>query len=227
MKISDVILFILLMIGKIPIMNTKINRIIESINEEHLRISHSHIHIFKYNLKKRTVKSILTEFDKQFLIDEAFIAMCQEYKNILHQHLAEIEANTNIRCRIKSDDSIESKLVHYVKRKNEDGNVPLNKCLNDFLGFRLIVSDMLDVYKNLIHDEKIIQIAKIYLRQDADYRAIHLYFKNSNNKFFPWELQVWDKLDEEKNELSHRHHKEKRKYINNPINYIKNPQNYN
>lgn len=48
-----------------------------------------------------------------------------------------------------------------------------------------------------------------YLRDKEEY--IHIYFKNSNNFYYPWEL-VWDRKDVEKNIQSHR--KYKRNFVN-------------
>lgn len=42
-----------------------------------------------------------------------------------------------------------------------------------------------------------------YLRDKDEYLGIHVYFKNANNFYYPWELQVRDKKDAEKNIQSH------------------------
>lgn len=102
---------------------------------------------------------------------------------------------------------------------HEFGKVPLNKCLNDLLGFRILVIDLESVYATLKHDDRVTSITKMYLRTDGGYSGIHLYFKNGNNKFFPWELQIWDIEQSSSNEISHREHKQKRKYIYLPQNY--------
>lgn len=96
---------------------------------------------------------------------------------------------------------------------HEYGGVPLNKCLNDFLGFRILVSDLDSLYERLMSDNDLKGVVKLLLREDGLYRGLHLYFKNGKNKFFPWELQIWDKSQAEQNELSHSEHKQKRKYI--------------
>lgn len=40
-----------------------------------------------------------------------------------------------------------------------------------------------------------------------DYRAIHLYFKKDNYSF-PWELQIWNECDSERNLISHKKYKQ-------------------
>ncbi|MDU8924661.1 hypothetical protein RYD26_07020 [Pasteurellaceae bacterium LIM206] len=51
-----------------------------------------------------------------------------------------------------------------------------------------------------------------YLRNKDDYIGIHIYFKNSSNFYYPWELQVWDNKDAERNIQSHINYK--RNFIN-------------
>ena len=102
---------------------------------------------------------------------------------------------------------------------HENGKIPINKCLNDFLGFRIFVDDLESIYDSLQKSILKTQKIKIYLREDDKYRAIHIYFKNGRNVYFPWELQIWDIKDSISNEISHREHKQKRKYISLPQTY--------
>mgnify|MGYP003378714322 FL=1 len=46
----------------------------------------------------------------------------------------------NITFRIKTVNSIQYKIENYTK-KHECGKIPINKCLNDLLGFRIICSE--------------------------------------------------------------------------------------
>lgn len=41
----------------------------------------------------------------------------------------------------------------------------------------------------------------------GDYKAVHIYFKESNQAF-PWELQIWNKCDVERNFASHKEYKQ-------------------
>ena len=53
---------------------------------------------------------------------------------------------------------------------------------------------------------------KNWYKKDKDgYKAIHVYFKNQNNVYFPWELQIWDEKDKKQNIQAHR--SQKRKFI--------------
>lgn len=39
------------------------------------------------------------------------------------------------------------------------------------------------------------------------YIGIHIYFKNSSNFYYPWELQVWDEKDAKANIENHMAYK--------------------
>ena len=76
------------------------------------------------------------------------------------------------------------------------------------------------ICNNLEQDESIKNIIdRMYMRNEDDYVGLHIYFKNGNNKFFPWELQIWSVNNLKSNEISHKNHKEKRKYISIPKDY--------
>lgn len=49
------------------------------------------------------------------------------------------------------------------------------------------------------------------------------YFQNGNNKFFPWELQIWCEKYEQTNIVSHAEHKQA--YTKWPTIYIQNHEN--
>jgi len=46
-----------------------------------------------------------------------------------------------------------------------------------------------------------------YLRDKEGYKGLHVYFKNKNNFYFPWELQIWDAADVEMNITIHERFK--------------------
>ncbi|MGO8609138.1 hypothetical protein ACC848_39940, partial [Rhizobium johnstonii] len=77
-----------------------------------------------------------------------------------------------IRYRIKQAESISEKLLYYMTDVHEFGKVPLNKCLNDLLGFRILVIDLESVYATLKHDDRVTSITKMYLRTDGGYSGI-------------------------------------------------------
>lgn len=112
--------------------------------------------------------------------------------------------------RVKDHNSIQYKLERYMGEKHRNGEVPIKKCLNDILGFRIIFHDNYNYeeIKNFIlnnfNNVKVIDSSK------GNYKALHAYFIKDNKKFM-WELQMWNKEDEENNLLSH--HKHKQDYI--------------
>lgn len=193
-------------------------RIICEINDLHYSFSNELSNLLSFNLKK-SVSSVVVSHS----IDSDFQELINSYKRELNSIVGRLSDIQNkfvgIRSRIKQAESISEKLLYYMTDVHEFGKVPLNKCLNDFLGFRILVIDLESVYGALKCDNRVTNITKMYLRTDGDYSGIHLYFKNGNNKFFPWELQIWDIEQSSSNEISHREHKQKRKYIDLPQNY--------
>lgn len=51
-----------------------------------------------------------------------------------------------INTRVKTHNSIEYKIENY-RSNHEDGKIPINKCLNDLYGIRIILSE--DISKNI------------------------------------------------------------------------------
>lgn len=195
----------------------KLVKLINNIGQYHKDFSESfYENKEKINFKKITVNKVL----KETSYNGAFMDLVDEYiKEVAHEVLVnEIKTNDFIlRFRGKNRESVLNKLYYYRYEKS-DSNIPIQKCLNDIYGFRLIIKDELD-YEEIL--EKIenskelkVQLFRQYVRKDEKYRAIHIYFKSSSNIFFPWELQIWKKEDEEVNESEHKNHKSKRKYIN-------------
>lgn len=159
----------------------------------------------KINLKKSQVKNIGKEgifnilFDYRDYINNNIVNFSL---NIQQENLGEVK----ISSRVKSQNSIEYKLYNY-QMHHEAGNIPINKCINDIYGIRMITKEALQYpeikgkiehrYKNL----KCIDSSK------GDYKAIHIYFKKDNYSF-PWELQIWNKEDERNNLESHKKYKQ-------------------
>lgn len=120
-----------------------------------------------------------------------------------------------LRTRIKSGDSIHLKLRQYLNRTyNHRGDFYISKTLNDLFGFRIILPNLnenkleINALLNRFVAKNIIK--KFYNKNDRNYRAIHCYFQGYN-KWFPWELQIWDSMDECDNIQEHlKHDKRKR-----------------
>ena len=125
-----------------------------------------------------------------------------------------------IRYRVKQSESIREKIIYYLGPEHEGGKVSINKSLNDLLGFRIFVENLEIIYTNLCKDNEVKNIInRMYMRNKGGYVGLHIYFKNNNNKFFPWELQIWCVDNIKSNEQSHKEHKQKRHYISIPQNY--------
>lgn len=115
-----------------------------------------------------------------------------------------------LRVRVKEKKSLTEKIDRY-KNNHTQGRVSIQKCINDILGFRIITGS------NYIGDEKFkamcenLQkdkvISRFYVKNEGDYKGIHLYFKNKSNLYLPWELQIWFKNHERDNTESHKSHK--------------------
>lgn len=196
----------------------QIAEVIEEISALHKEFSWEIRDILTYNLSK-SVSRVINEQG----IDKDFQTLINEYKTVLNINTVKFLEIQNrfpsVRFRIKQGESISEKLFYY-KKVHENGGIPINKCLNDFLGFRLMVSNSDNICTKIESDESLKEsISRMYPRTEGSYSGFHLYFKNGNNKFFPWELQIWDVTNAVQNELSHKDHKQKRKYISLPQNY--------
>lgn len=198
----------------------QIVEVIRAINEFHLRMSQEQEAYLTLNLKKNTVSSIVSDEG----ISQQFQSIIDRYRNaLLIDYMAEINNfsfKCQVRIRIKQAESISEKLLYYSTKEGSNGEYPINKCLNDILGFRIIVSNLSEI-DSLLQSDTVIQntVFKIIQRKIGDYEATHLYFKNKKNSYFPWELQIWDVSHSSLNVESHEQHKQKRKYISLPRDY--------
>lgn len=200
----------------------QIVEVIRAINEFHLRMSQEQEVYLTLNLKKNTVSSIVSDEG----ISQQFQSIIDRYRNaLLTVYISEINNFSfkfHVRSRIKQAESISEKLLYYSTKEGNNGEYPINKCLNDILGFRIIVSNLPEI-NSLLQSDTAIQntVFKIIQRKIGDYEATHLYFKNKKNSYFPWELQIWDVSHSSLNVESHEQHKQKRKYISLPRDYHK------
>lgn len=108
--------------------------------------------------------------------------------------------------RVKTSESILDKIERFKQRSE---GYPVNSILNDIFGVRIIVSseDIAEVMDKLDEWKEKYGLKNWYLRDKDEYVGIHIYFKNSSNTYYPWELQIWDKKDAENNIQSHRKYK--------------------
>ena len=115
--------------------------------------------------------------------------------------------------RVKTTESILDKIQRYTERGTK---YPVNNILNDIFGARLILTseDVATVLERLDDWKEQYGLKNWYLRDTDGYVGIHIYFKNKSNFYYPWELQIWDDKDAEKNIESHRLYK--RNFVNRP-----------
>ena len=164
------------------------------------------------NLSRYEIRHIFNEQS----YDKAFIRLIENYLKELSFINIEYDFGSDkieLSFRVKQLESVINKIVlkHQLDRVNQ-GAVSVQKCLNDLLGARLVIETKL-TYEALRQEVLSLPcIWRPYYRCDGEYEALHVYVKN-NNKYFPWELQIWRKCDQVKNERSHAEHVAKRKYI--------------
>ena len=159
----------------------------------------------KMNMKKNLVHDLYT--------NEQLILNVLNYRNFIDKIFDDmyIKINklkiNNVTFRVKAVNSIQYKIENYEKN-HECGKIPINKCLNDLLGFRIICENSIE-YKEIYNmiSKKFPDI-KCVLADKGDYIATHLYFIKGNNYVFPWELQIWNKANEKNNYLSHFKYKQ-------------------
>lgn len=160
----------------------------------------------RINLKK----SLVSDID----VDGTIYKSIMEYVQLLNERSANITLQLSSVCscqvtaRVKAQNSIEYKIQNYKTDRHELGRVPINKCVNDLLGFRIILETPLTFEE--IHSFIEAAYSRKYRCIDSsklDYKAVHLYFKE-NNQSFPWELQIWNRCDVESNFASHQKYKQ-------------------
>lgn len=196
---------------------TNLYDIINDIIQIHRVLSAKFLEINRFNLKKTLVKDIVYQLNEnKFIINKDFIETVKAYLNVLDRLTVDVDleytyADFDFRLRVKQLESVIYKLHRYNFIKDEAGKIPINKCLNDLLGFRVVIP-------NFSHDCMIFENMCEFIRKNykiryinaskGDYRATHIYFHGDSNKNFPWELQIWLPDDHETNHESHAKHKQ-------------------
>lgn len=197
----------------------ELEQIVKFIIEEHKKSNEkwrNSEYYFKLNLNKIEVKDIP---NSEYLEN---ILNYREFININNVDLMEelkdkfTVGNTKILNRVKLKNSVEDKIAQYNTERHENGNIPVNKCLNDLFGVRAIYDS--DVNFDEIHNfikEKFpnnqIRCVDRNIKNDngiLTYKAVHLYVKEDNFNF-QWELQIWDRKNELMNFNSHEEYKQR------------------
>lgn len=145
------------------------------------------------NMKKNKVNDL---YENSELSDIVF-----NYRNFINDYYSEIyndisslNIDNEIEMRIKTNNSLQDKIVRYCNQeKHEYGHIPINKCVNDLIGFRIIFNNDIDLIKIIDYINS--KYNNIICRDSSKngYIATHIYFVSDNNYRFRWELQLWNK----------------------------------
>ncbi len=160
----------------------------------------------KINLKDNLVidlsqneKILNAVFNYREFINENNIQLIMDFKRFNTN-------NAKVNIRTKAKNSIEYKIKNYIEN-HENGKVPINKCLNDLFGIRIICNKKIENSQimELVNDK--FKKLKCIDSSKQNYKATHLYFRQGNFNF-QWELQIWNKEDEINNINSHERYKQ-------------------
>lgn len=193
---------------------SEIKEIVEKICSEFFSASSSFFAEFpddSINLKKKTVRDA----------DDTLYKICFSYISYINRVQDKIESAFRLRykyvlieSRTKSFNSVIDKIERYKNsERHKNGKTPLNKCLNDLFGIRMILdmpisfSVLNEFLTGSICD---INGIKFYVRDASNslgYKATHIIFKY-NNFCFPWELQIWNPENVNKNRKLHKKYKQ-------------------
>ncbi|MDO4449405.1 MAG: GTP pyrophosphokinase [Moraxella sp.] len=183
-------------------------RLIREINQIHAQYSNDYFEtgkVAKVNLS-RTLAHVSTEH-------------ILSYRLNLHEAINDYLFFADIKdihfyYRVKTAESIHDKINRYLARENQ---YPVNNILNDIFGVRMILPSeyISQILENLDKFKAEYQLKNWYLRDVDGYIGIHIYFKNSSNFYYPWELQIWDIKDAKANIESHRLYK--REFVKNIV----------
>ena len=137
-----------------------------------------------------------------------------KYRLTLHESINDYLMTSNIEIkyfyRVNTRERIEDKIKRFSCREDQ---YPVNNWLNDIFGVRIILtSKEIELIMELLDDwQEELELKNWYLRNKEGYKGLHIYFKNKNNFYFPWELQIWDEKDVKSN--IENHEKFKRNFI--------------
>lgn len=186
----------------------KTERLIAEINRIHAQYSADYFEtgkVQKINLS-HTLRNVPTEH-------------ILSYRLNLHEAINDYLAFADTRgidffYRVKTAESIHDKISRYLARDNQ---YPVNNILNDIFGARLIwpSETVAEILQNLDEWKVRYGLKNWYLRDVEGYIGVHIYFKNSSNFYYPWELQVWDENDVQANIENHMAYK--RGFVNDAV----------
>ena len=163
---------------------------------------------FPINMKRKRVDDVYK--------DETLLSNIINYRNFVNDNntnMVELIQKQNfsypVTARVKALNSVQEKLNNY-ELYHEKGKIPLQKCINDIYGIRIIITE--DICYEEVRSFVDKEIPEYHLKCissiHGDYKAVHIYFGNDDNNKYQWELQIWDKKHEKINFDSHAKHKQ-------------------
>lgn len=178
----------------------KVERLIAEINKLHFQYSMDYFEtgkVEKVNLK-HTFAKVPTEHVLRYRLNL--------HESINDYLMTSDTKDINFYYRVKTAESILDKIERFKERSE---GYPVNSILNDIFGARMILtSAQLEQVMDSLDDwQETFGLKNWYLRDKDGYTGIHIYFKNKSNFYYPWELQLWDEKDVERNIVSHRLYK--------------------
>lgn len=178
----------------------KVERFIDEINKVHFAFAQDYFEA-----------GILDKINTNHKLSKFHIKSILAYRLNLHESINDYLYRTDLYdisyfYRVKTSESILDKIKRFQQRSE---SYPVNSILNDIFGARIIVSseDISQIMEQLDNWKEKYGLKNWYLRDKEEYIGIHIYFKNSSNFYYPWELQIWDKKDAERNIQSHMKYK--------------------
>lgn len=187
----------------------EIYRLIDYINSKHEEINDLWKNSDEYyplNMKSCKVHDIY--------INENLLFYIFNYRNFISENtinvvddIQNLSLINTVDTRVKALNSIQDKIEKY-ENKKEKGKIAVKKCLNDIYGLRIIIEDNIsyeDIHRYIIDKYNKLKCIVAYRNE---YKAVHIYFGDNDNKNFQWELQIWKKKDKKNNLDSHYKYKQ-------------------
>lgn len=197
--------------------------IISMLNNEYFNFQKEWCRKFSYkmqriNFKNKCIKHIYDVKNNE--LDSKFLELIRRYYDLIEDFHLEIKVKLSkirVESRIKEFESLLNKI--HQKSCNDGGNYPINKIVNDVLGFRLIdinySNNIEEIYRYIDSEDELIDMNRIkvikrdIIKKKSYYKGTHIYFRGYNNYCIPIELQIWDKKNEKMNRESHKKHKQR------------------
>ncbi|SSY80268.1 GTP pyrophosphokinase [Alysiella crassa] len=178
----------------------KTERLIREINQIHFQYSQDYFETGK-----------VAKINLSHTLPKVPIEHILLYRLNLHEAINDYLAfadtrNIDFFYRVKTAESIHDKIHRYLQREN---HYPVNNILNDIFGARVILpsESVAEIMAHLDNWKNEYSLKNWYLRDVGGYIGVHVYFKNSSNFYYPWELQIWDERDAKANIVNHQKYK--------------------